>query len=544
MNLHVLELIGGICLFLYGIQIACYHLQQLAGSQLKVFLSQLTHNRLKSFVTGMGVTALLQSSSASSVLVVSFVGLGLMTFDQVLGFLLGAGVGSTITAQLISFKIGKYALLLIAVGFFISTVYKKMGRQLGMVIFGFGLVFFSMNLMGDATLTFKENKLFLDLLKFLAESPFFAFIFAALFTALIQGSAATLGVLIILGSAGVLTLEESIPFMLGANVGTCITALIASLKSSVKGRQVAFAFLFFKTSGALLFFPFLFLFRDFVVWSTSIAESVMGEQALIAHQIANAHTFFNFINALIFLPGLGLWGKLIQKIFPTPLKKQEFGPLYLDEGAISSPSFALGQATREVLRVGEIVQKMLGGTLQVLKVNDEELMDKINRDDDKVDLLNRNIKFYLARITQESLTEEQACIEHELVSLSSDLEHVGDTITKNILRIIEKKKRKQVEFSKDGLLEIENFYDKILENFKLSLSAFAMMDKQLSIKVLENRQNIQDFEFELREKHFQRLSEGQKSTILTTSLHLELLTHLKNISSNISNIAYLLVERL
>ena len=544
--MHFVQLLGGICLFLYGIQIACYNLEQLAGSRFKRFLDKLTKNRVKSFLTGIGVTALLQSSSASTVMAVSLVGLGILGFEQVLGFLLGAGIGSTLTAQLISFKLGSYSLIFIIIGFLLSVLYRKTGRNLGLIIFGFGFVFFSMQLMGEATESFRENVFFMEILSFLRTSPFWGFVFGALFTAIVQGSAVSIGVFIIMARADLLSVQALLPFILGANVGTCMTALIGSLKTNAKGKQVAFAFLFFKFVGALLFFPFLDYFYKLVVLSTQHGTQLLNLEVktVVGHQIANAHTLFNIIIALVFLPGIRLWGKIIQKIFPIYFKEEGFHPLYLDEGALSSPAFALGQVTREVLRMAEIVQNMLMQSLVCVKKADDFLINKLEQVDDSVDLLNKSIKLYMAKISQENLTEAQAKMQQELLTLTVDLENIADLITRNILKVARKKMEKGLRFSDEGFNEIKTFYDKVLDNFKLSMSAFTTNNKDLANIVLKNQQEIQNFEFQLRQTHFNRLRQGTSGTVETTSLHLDLLSLLKMINNNISNVAYLILERI
>ena len=543
--MHFVQLLGGICLFLYGIQIACYNLEQLVGSGFKRFLDRLTKNRIKSFLTGIGVTAILQSSSASTVMVVSLVGLGILGFEQVLGFLLGAGIGSTFTAQLISFRLGKYSLIFIIIGFLLSSFYRKTGRNFGLIILGFGFVFFSMNLMGQATETFKQNTVLMQILGFLGTSPFWGFVFGTLFTAMVQGSAVSIGVFIIVARTGLLSVEALLPFILGANVGTCMTALLGSLKTNAKGKQVAFAFLFFKFVGAMLFFPFLPYFYKLVVLSSQhdVHLLKLEHSTVIGHQIANAHTLFNIIIALIFLPGIHLWGKLIQKVFPIYFKEEGFQPLYLDEGALTSPAFALGQVTREVLRMAEIVQNMLRQSLICLKKVDEVLINKLEQVDDHVDLLNKSIKLYLAKISQENLTEAQAKIQQELLTLAVDLENIADLITRNILKVARKKMEKGLRFSDEGFNEIKTFYDKVLDNFKISMSAFTTNNKELANIVLKNQHDIQNLEFQLRQTHFDRLRQGTSGTVETTSLHLDLLALLKTINNDISNVAYLILER-
>ena len=524
---------------------ACYYLQQAAGHRFKGYLSRFTHNRLKSFFSGIGITAVVQSSSASTVMVISFVGMGLMSFEQVLGFLLGAGIGSTVTAQLISFHMGDYSLILIALGFLLTQAYRQIGKYVGHILLGFGFVFFSMNLLGESTSHFKDNELLIHIIQFLSTSPLWAFIFAALFTAIVQASAATLALLMVLARLGLLDLSSSMAFILGANLGTCFTAILASHSAGAEGRRVAWAFFSFKLLGVLFILPFLSYFEFLAAWTTECVGPwiKMEEGTHVVHQIANAHTLFNVLIGMFFLPAARFWGKWIYRIIPIYDRAETFRPLYLEDAALSTPAFALAQVSREVLRMGEIVQRMLQASLVVIKSEDLYRLTELRHEDDKVDTLNRAIKLYLAKITQDVLTPDQAVLEQELLTLSSDLEHVGDIISKNILAIAEKKIKKGMRFSEGGFAEIKKFFEMVIENLKLTLSAFAREDIELAKKVLQNRELIKKEEFESRQNHFIRLAKKETQAIDTTSLHLDLLSHLCSIDMNISNVARLIIER-
>ncbi|HHE73864.1 MAG TPA: Na/Pi cotransporter family protein, partial [Desulfobacteraceae bacterium] len=334
------SMLGGLALFLYGMEKMSTGLKRTAGNRMRSILAALTRNRVIAMFVGAFITMVIQSSSATTVMLVSFVQAGLMTFVQSMGVILGADIGTTVTAQLIAFKLTDYALLMIALGFSLHMFGKRgMTKNIGDVIMGFGILFFGMKLMSDAMNPLRTYAVFIDTMREM-ENPFLGILIGALFTALVQSSSATTGVVIVLAQQGLLTLEAGIPLVFGANVGTCITAGLASIGTSREAKRVALAHVIFKLAGVLLFVFWIPWFADFI---RMIAERF---DSGTARQIANAHTIFNVALALIFLPFTEYFSRLVVGILPYEEKSKDvtMTTKYLDEESISTPAVALDLA--------------------------------------------------------------------------------------------------------------------------------------------------------------------------------------------------------
>lgn len=532
-SLLLFSLFGGICLLLYGMRLAGDGLQKVAGARLRKILTSVTGSRFKSVSIGACITALLQSSSATTIMLVGFVGSGLIGLRQTMGIILGADIGTTLTVQIIAFKIYDYALFVVGIGTVMYLQKKRpLMRDIGQVVLGFALVFLSLKILIDSFSPLAENRLFKELILNFSSDPLLGIIFSAIFTAILHSSAATIGLALTMSHSGLITLQSSIPIILGANIGTCVSALTSSIGAGTDARRVAVAHTLFKIIGVIIVLPFLTPFADLVSHTTGGVE----------RQIANAHTIFNVLITLLFLPFIGPFTKLIQILVPEKLiEEKKFGPKYLDVQVLSSPSLALGQAVREAIRMSDIARDMLKDSLQVIKEDDRELLKKTEKRDDDLDLLDREIKFYLTKLSQESLTDEQAKRELEIIAFTSDLENIGDVIDKNIMDLARKKIKSRLIFSTEGLQEIIEFHKMVLENFELGISAFASSDRELAEKLLQRKITIAATERKMREAHIKRLHKGLREAIDTSAIHLDILTNLKRINSYISNIAYPLI---
>jgi phosphate:Na+ symporter len=366
-----ITMFGGLALFLYGMEKMSTGLKRTAGNRMRSILAALTRNRVVAMFVGAFVTMVIQSSSATTVMLVSFVQAGLMTFVQSMGVILGADIGTTVTAQLIASNLGDYALLMVAIGFSLHMFGKKdITKNVGDVILGFGLLFFGMKLMSDAMKPLRTYAVFIDIMKEM-ENPFLGILIGALFTSLVQSSAATTGVVIALAQQGILNLEAGIPLVLGANIGTCITAGLASIGTSREAKRVALAHVMFKLAGVLLFIFWVPAFADLI----RMLSERFGSGT--ARQIANAHTIFNVALALIFLPFTQHFSKLIFKILPLEEKPQDviMTTKYLNEESIFTPAVALDLARAEVARMAKLVWRMLASII-IPFMSDEKLIEK------------------------------------------------------------------------------------------------------------------------------------------------------------------------
>lgn len=528
-----ISFLGGIAILLYGIKLAGEGLQKAAGGRLRAILTSLTRNRYMGIGVGAVITAILQSSSATTVMLVGFVSSGVMRLNQTIGVILGADIGTTATVQILAFRIYDVAILFVAAGIALMFLARRaVIRDIGQGVLGFAFIFFSIKIMSDSMTPLKDSEYLRTIILSIGDNPLSGILIAAVITALIHSSAAVIGMTLALSLQNLMTLNVAIPIILGANIGTCAAAVITSIGANVEARQVAAAHILFKIIGVSLFFPFIDIFKDLIEYTASDTP----------RQIANAHTLFNVAIAIIFLPFADPFANLIRKIIPEREGEERFGPKYLDPHVLNTPSLALGQATREALRMSDIVQWMLRESINVFKTDDRDLLYKIEQRDDEVDLLDREIKFYLTKIAQSTLTPSESKKEFELIAFTSNMENIGDIIDKNLMELAKKKITSGVSFSEEGLKEILEFHQKVMENFDISISAFASRNKDLAQKILRHKVRLGELEKDLRQAHINRLHMGLRESIDTSAIHLDILSNLKRINSHITNISYPILE--
>ncbi len=528
-----IALFGGLCLLIYGLGVTRDHLQKIAGDQLSTVLSKVTQSKAMAFITGFFLTLVLQSSSATIAMVVGFASSALLTLAQCMAMILGADVGTTITVQLLAFHFAEYSLLFVVCGFLAIQLLGSKRQSIGYFILGIGFIFMGMWQMGLASSQFKDSTELTLILGILKQHPFVSFFFGILMTAILQSSAAAIGILLSLAHYGTIPLSEALPLMIGANVGGCTLPAIVSIKMGDRGRQVAAAHLLVKVSGAILIFPFLSQFETLISW-TSID---------LSRQIANAHFIFNASLAILFIPFTKPGAKMIDTFFPSKPEPEAFKAKYLDSQVLSTPSFAFGQAKREIIRMAEIVQEMLEKAILVFKKNDLLLLNQIEKLEDRSDILYKEIKKYLVQISGQTLTSEQADQQSQLVILTCDLENIGDAIVKSLLPLARIKITKKLHFSDEGFKEILEFHKQVVHNFQLTISAFTNESMDLYKKVIIHRDELLKLELQLRERHLVRLRQGVKEALDTSAIHIELLSHFGRINAIISNIAYQISHR-
>lgn len=530
--LDLSTVLGGLALFLHGLTLARDGLQGLAADRLRGIVTSVTRNRLFGVLSGASVTAILQSSTATTVMLVGFAGSGVLTLGQAVAVLLGADVGTTLTVQLLSFRVSQWGLLVAFVGFAIRFVARRRRvRFLGQSVLGFGLLFVGLKLTADGASPLAGQSAFDAAVLAFHDNPVLGVLASAAMTVLLQGSAASLGLLLSLahgagGAATHLTLGAALPMVLGANLGSTVTPILSSVGQEPEGKRVALAHLTFKALGVAIFLPALPLFEQAVAVSASD----------LARQIANAHTLFNVFMALLLLPFTRLAARAITWAY-RPKPKARFGPRYLDPGAIESPALAFGLATREFLRMCDLVGEMLRDCFKVIAKDDLELAERVEAQDDKVDILNREIRFYLARLGAEHMTPEQADRQLTLINLTADMENAGDTVNRGILSMARKKIQHGLQFSQEGLQDLALFHRMVVENFDLSVAAFSTGDEELARKVLRHRTNLKGVETQLKQKHIARLHQGLQESLDTSSIHLDLFSYLRRVNMLVSDLA-------
>jgi phosphate:Na+ symporter len=533
--ISLLGAVGGLVLFMFGIRFCSRGLQKAAGTKLKQMLWSLTDNRFKGLGVGILVTAIVQSSTATTVMLVSLTNAGLVSLSQVLGVILGADIGTTITVQLIAFKLSDYCLALVVAGFLAMMIAgKRPWRYYPQIVFGFGLIFFGMKLTADSLLPLKSMPWFLALFAGMGSLPLLGVLIGVMFTLLVRSSAVTIGIMLTLAFQDLIALPAAMPIIIGANIGTCGAALMAAWGGNQESIKVAWGHTIFKVLAgiaALIFIaPFIALVQRF------------GGDA--ARQIANAHTIFNVLASLLFLPWLKPFGKFLNQMIPMVSPEQKtFAPKYLDDRALETPSLAIGQVSQELLRMADLVRDMLVRSCEVLEKNDISLRNQLVADDDKVDLLEEAITPFVVKITQEDLSGDQSSRGVELLYIVNDIENIGDVISKNIMGHAAKKIEQHLAFSEGGLDEIRSLYRETLATLDLAIGALASGDLELARNAHNRKDQVLALKKELYKKHLGRLQAGFKESRETSTMHLDLLSDFERINFHASQIGAALLGR-
>ncbi len=445
----IIGLFGGLGLFLFGMHTMSEGLQQSAGERMRAILEQVTRNRLVGVGIGTVVTAIIQSSSATSVMLVSFVNAGLLRFRQTIPVLLGAAIGTTITAQIIAFKITEYSLLLVAAGYFLQILSRKEElKSVGNSLFGFGVLFFGMSIMSDAMAPLREWSPFIELLLRL-ENPFLGILVGAAFTALIQSSSAFVGIMIVLASQGLLSLDAAIPLLLGSNLGTPVTALLSSMKADREAKKVALSFLLIKFISVLIF----------AGWTAKLGSLLyqFTPEASLPRLIANAHTLINVVLMLVVLPFTPQLAWLVDRLVGKVKVSVEpaFRTLYLDRNMLGTPSLALNLAKQEIIRMAGIVQSMYTLIITPFLDKDGSPLNQIYIQESEVDYLRDTIKAYLLQINREQISSKRVDESFLLLYSLNEYEKIADIISSNLANRAEKWLAKDQNFSDQWKAGIE-----------------------------------------------------------------------------------------
>ena len=543
-GLLIMGLFGGLSLFLYGMAKMSDGMKKAAGDRMRNILSALTRNRVIGMSVGAFVTMIIQSSSATTVMLVSFVQAQLMTYAQAISIILGANVGTTITAQLVAFKLTDYALLMITAGFAMTMFSKKDPiKHIGEAILGFGILFFGMKLMSDSMTPLRTFQPFIDIMQNL-ESPVIGIVIGAIFTALIQSSSAFTGIVIVLAQQGLLTLEAGIPLIFGSNIGTCITAGLASIGTIRDAKRVAIAHVFFNIGGVVLFVLFIPQLAEIVRWISPVSGLTGTEKLAMEspRQIANAHTIFNISVGLLFLPFTTILAHYVYKILPD--KKIEKGTIpvtwHLDDDVISTPRLALDLARSEISRMAKILGRMLDVIIEPFIATNEQLQDKIYPEfslvegveirEEKLDYLDRKITKYLRKIGQQELSENQIQEVYGFMSIVNDIESIGDTIDKNMIPLLAKKDSLNMDFSPEGKEELSIYHNKVCKQINRLKKAFSKLDPGKAEKIINKEGKYSALETKYRISHLERLHQEREESIETHEIHMELMDMLKQIN--------------
>jgi len=527
-------LLGGLGLFLYGMTVMSEGLEKSAGNRLEKIIEKMSGNIFIGVFVGAIVTMIVQSSSATTVMVVGFVNAGIMSLTQSIGIIMGANIGTTITAQLVSIKLTALAPIAIALGTSIKLFSKQSKKiVIGEIILGFGILFLGMDLMKDAMSPLKSYSGFTDLVVSIGSGTAWGtikgFFVGFLITAIVQSSSATTGILVALAGTGALPIESAFPILLGTNVGTCVTALLSSISASRTAKRAAMMHLLFNVIGTAVFIIF------FSHMTVSIVKS-MGNDS--ARQLANAHTLFNILNTIILLPFAGLIVKAVQiMIPPTDEEKAEelLGVKYLDERILETPSIALGQVMKEVLHMGNLATISFESASEALKTNNPKLIDKTFKVEKSINALEREISNYLVKLSNSSVGDYDREIVDGLFSTINDIERVGDH-AENLAELAHFKIENNIIFSDKAVLELEQMVSTVNTSFVKALESMRESNQKLAKEVIEIEGVVDEMEKTLRKKHIRRLNEGRCETN-SGIIFLDIISNLERISDHAKNIA-------
>lgn len=535
-------LLGGLAIFIFGMNMMSESLQKAAGEKMKKILGILTVNPVMGVLAGTIATAVMQSSSATTVMVIGFVSAGLMTLKQGISVILGANIGTTMTAQLLAFNISDYIFVIIFVGFIVSFVFKSEKiKSIGQTIFAFGLLFEGIQIMSSVMKPLAASPVFVNMIDHVSGMPVLGVLVGTLMTLVVQSSSATIAVLQNFaaqagpdGVSSIIGLAGAIPVLLGDNIGTTITALLACIGQSRDAKRTALAHCTFNITGAFLFIWFVKPYAHFIQ-----AISTKGpEVEVIARQIANAHTIFNITMTLIWLPLIWLLVKIVVKILPYKEKnsKQKEVPVFLDLRLISQPAAAMEMVAREVLRCSGMVEQMIHRLNHAIERQDLRRVDSILRQAVVVRKLYDNIVSYLSSLfSSGSMTEEQATQTAGMMYILSDIERTDalcTEATESLQSILEKKHKLSPEAVEDlcrGLQIIEDMYQNVLEVIRTGNGEDAR-------KIVHKKDNVLDLTLKLRKNHMKRVKQGACDAEMTSDFT-RILHSFDRIGNSCANIA-------
>ena len=535
----LMPLLGGLGLFLYGMTVMSEGLEKSAGNKLERIIEKLSGNVFKGVLLGTLVTVVIQSSSATTVMVVGFVNAGIMNLTQAIGVIMGANIGTTITAQLVSINLTMLAPVAIAIGVAFKLFSKK-NKQiiLGEIILGFGVLFLGMELMKDALSPFENYEGFNSLITSIGTGSILGtakgFLIGLVITGIVQSSSATTGIMVALASKGLLPIDAAFPILLGTNVGTCVTALLSSISANRTAKRAAVMHLMFNVIGTIIFVTF------FSKLTVNIVTAIGDDPA---RQLANAHTFFNVLNTLILLPFSGLIVKSVGILIPTTAEEKEqttFGSKYLDERILETPTIALGQVVKEVLHMGNVAKMSFESAVSAVHEHDQKYAEKTFKIEKTVNNLEREIIEYLIKLSNTSIDSDDRKVIDGLFSTVNDIERVGDHAD-NIAELALYKIDNNVHFSDKANIELREMIAKVQESYELALESMKERNRYKAQKVIEIEGVVDEMEKILRKKHIARLNDG-RCELSSGIVFLDILSNLERISDHASNIALAVLD--
>ena len=536
----LINICGGVALLLWAARMVRTGIERAYGAHLRRLLEYATRNRISAFGSGLGAAAVLQSATATALLAISFATSGLLQTAPALAVMLGADVGSTLVVQALSFDISWLAPALVFIGVvvFLSTTARQL-RQLGRIIIGLGLMLLSLKLIVNASTPLRDSETLQLVLEPLANEPLLALLIGAFLTWLAHSSVAMVLLIMSLVSIGLVPLLLGFILTLGANIGSGMIPLVLTLRQAPAARRIPLGNFLFRLLGALAILGVVELIGPHL-------EPMGGSPA---RQIANFHTAFNVLLAVIFLPLTGLAGRLTEKLLPDPVEPAPTDPMvlktpsFLDEDAISKPHLALTFATREVLRMAERVEAVLRYSLEMFQADSKKEVTWIRQVDDEIDHMNNAIKLYLTKVSRHALSETDSRRCMEITAFTVKLEQIGDIIEKNLLELARKKIKSRADFSSEGWHELTAMHSRVIENMQLALNVFVSGDAESARQLLRAKEQFSRLEYRNNQRHIARLRAGHHASIETSAIHLDILRDFKQIMSLLASVAYPILQQ-
>jgi phosphate:Na+ symporter len=525
------QFFGGLGIFLFGIKYLGDGLQKSAGDRLRDILDRFTTNPFMGVLAGIIVTVLLQTSSGTTVLTVGLVSAGFMTLRQAIGVIMGANIGTTVTAFIIGIDIGEYALPIIAVGSVLLFFFKhKKIQYMGQIVFGFGGLFYGLELMSGGMKPLRSLEAFHDLTLSMSSNPILGVVIGTLFTVIVQSSSATIGILQGLYAEGLVDISAALPVLFGDNIGTTITAVLAAIGASVAARRAAATHVLFNLIGTTIFLIILPLYHRLI----SFFQEVFNLNPEMT--IAFAHGTFNLTNTIIQFPFIALLAVIVTKLIPgedalVDYKAKHLDPMFIEQ----SPSIALGQAKEEVLRMGEFAVKGLEETNTFLKTKQSKHSEVAYQIEDAINNLDKKITNYLVDVSSVSLTEAESEKHSILMDTVRDIERMGDHF-ENILELVEYQQANKVKITEDAMADLDGMFELTIETVKKAVSSLDNNDHDLAREVAEKEDMIDKMERKLRKKHILRLNEGLCSG-QAGIVFVDIISNLERIGDHAVNIA-------
>jgi phosphate:Na+ symporter len=534
-TLVLLDLMGGVALLLWGLHMVHSGILRAFGPDLRRLLSDALGNRFAAFAAGLGLTALLQSSTATALMTASFTTEGIVALIPALAIMLGANVGTTLIVQLLSFNIAAAAPVLFVIGLVAFRAGERSRlKDIGRVGIGLGLMLLALHILLDTLAPAEQAPVVRTLLGAITGDPILCVVIAAALTWAAHSSVATVLLFMSLAYSNFITPAAALALVLGANLGSAINPLFeGARRDDPKSYRLPVGNLVNRIIGVALVLPFL----------NPIAERLIVLEPDMSRMTAGFHVAFNVVLAALFIGLLGPLARLLERYFPARAAAANPNmPRHLDPSALDTPSLALADAARETLHMGDLVEVMLRQVMTALMTNDRALVAEVSKMDNAVDRLDEAVKLYVAKLTGNSLNEREARRAMEIVSFSINLEHIGDIIDKNLSELADKKAKRKLQFSAEGAAELKAFHARILQNLRVAFGVFMSGNVEDAQWLIREKAELRSAEIAAAERHFERLREARTETMETTSIHLDVLRDLKRIHSHICSAAYPVLE--